>query len=69
MKIHKCDGERIYFTMDSGANGSISRKDIRKLCLVNTWVAKAKVDPRTDECLSVPAGKLADDYMFEELGI
>lgn len=56
MKIHKTDKERIYFIMDSGACGSIKREDIRKLCLVNTWLEeKNQVDPRTKHCLSEAA--------------
>lgn len=56
MKIHKTDKERIYFTMDSGAYGSIKREDIRRLFLVNTWLEeKNQVDPRNKHCLSEAA--------------
>lgn len=60
MFIHKVDSKRIYFIMDSGACGSIKREDITKLCLVNTWLEKDKIDPRIGICLSEPAKAFAD---------
>lgn len=68
MRVHKVDKERIYFIMDSGAYGSILREDITKLCLVNTWIGKGKIDPRMGLCLSEPALSIANAEieMFEE---
>lgn len=68
MRIHKVDKDRIYFVMDSGAYGSILREDIPKLCLVNTWMDKEKIDPRSGICLSEPALLIANAEieMFEE---
>lgn len=55
MKIHKIDEKRIYFIMDSGACGSISRNDIGKLTMCNAFLDVGKADPRTNLCLSEAA--------------
>ena len=58
MKIHKTDKERIYFIMDSGAYGSISREDVRKLSRCRNYLQDEKVDPRTGGCLSEKANSI-----------
>ena len=51
MKIHKITPDRIYFVMDSGAYGSIARKDIVKLRIANTAVEPMEIDGRRGGCL------------------
>lgn len=63
MKIHKTDEKRIYFLMDSGAYGSISREDVVKLLRCRNHLWKEKVDPRTPECLSEKAEQLRIEEM------
>lgn len=58
MKIHKTDKERIYFIMDSGAYGSISLEDVRKLSRCRNYLQNEKVDPRTSDCLSEKANSI-----------
>ncbi|AJA41599.1 hypothetical protein DT57C_000079 [Escherichia phage DT57C] len=69
MRIHKVDKDRIYFVMDSGAYGSILREDVTKFCLVNTWMDKEKIDPRSGICLSEPALLIANAEieLFEDI--
>lgn len=57
MKIHKTDEKRIYFQMDSGAYGSISREDVKKLTRCRSYLQNEKIDPRTGGCLSEKANK------------
>lgn len=51
MKIHKIDSKRIYFTMDSGAYGSISKEDVDKLKYAKDYQLTGKIDPRENTCL------------------
>lgn len=51
MKIHKITPDRIYFVMDSGAYGSIARKDIIKLRIANTAVEPMEIDGRRGGCI------------------
>lgn len=51
MKIHRITPDRIYFVMDSGAYGSIARKDIIKLRIANTAVEPMEIDGRRGECI------------------
>lgn len=67
MKIHKVDKERIYFTMDSGAYGSIKREDVGKLICCNKHLEKEKIDPRNGECLSEKAYNIRMEGEVEEL--
>lgn len=50
MKIHKKSAGRIFFTMDSGAHGSVSTSDVSKL-LRACRMPDASIDARTGECL------------------
>lgn len=67
MKIHKIDEKRIYFIMDSGACGSISRKDIGKLVRCHNHLKEEKTDPRTSICLSIKAGNIQAEEMITYL--
>lgn len=51
MKIYKITPDRIYFVMDSGAYGSIARKDIIKLRIANTAVEPMEIDGRRNGCI------------------
>lgn len=51
MKIHKITLDRIYFVMDSGAYGSIARKDVAKLRIANMAEEEMSIDGRRGECL------------------
>ncbi|QGH45260.1 ribonucleotide reductase of class III [Bacteriophage Eos] len=55
MKVHKIDKKRIYFTMDSGAYGSISKGDVKKLQFLINYEIEGKIDPRQGECIAEQA--------------
>ena len=51
MKVHKITRQRIYFQMDSGAYGSISREDIKKLRIAATITEEMQIDGRRGDCI------------------
>lgn len=60
MKVHKITRDRIFFEMDSGAYGSISREDIRKLRIA-TILPEGYVDARRSGCMVEDALALAEE--------
>lgn len=51
MKIHKVTSDRIFFTTDSGAYGSVLKEDVSKLVKAID-LPEGKIDARTGTCMT-----------------
>lgn len=50
MKIHKITEDKIFFTMDSGAYGSIRKEDVDKLVVAKNLTSQS-IDARRSACI------------------
>lgn len=50
MKVHKVTKDRIFFAMDSGAYGSVSKTDVQKL-VTALQLPEGNLDARTGACM------------------
>lgn len=50
MKIHKITEDKIFFTMDSGAYGSIKKEDVDKLVVAKNLTSQS-IDARRSTCI------------------